>query len=169
MNPIDQAILQDEIRQALNALFKSGQVGRAETKTVLSAPLDNGMLQREPGIELEEGEKYNVSLDSGDYEAVCKSHSFDGENTFYYLGDMAMYYPDVFESTGESFLVAADEAFIMAMDTNRGGYIRVRSETIHPIDQKFLPPVDIITMNGADGKQYKLTVSGGALNIAEVV
>lgn len=52
-----------------------------------------------------------------------------------------------------------------------GGNIRfcLEYETIHPIDQKFLPPVDSITMNGADGKQYKLTVSGGALNIAEVV
>ena len=43
------------------------------------------------------------------------------------------------------------------------------AETVHPIDPKYLPPVDSITMNGADGKQYKLTVSGGALNIAEVV
>lgn len=43
------------------------------------------------------------------------------------------------------------------------------AETIVPIDPKYLPPVDSITMNGADGKQYKLTVSGGALNIAEVV
>lgn len=32
-------------------------------------------------------------------------------------------------------------------------------ETIHPIDQKFIPPVDSIILNGADGKQYRLSVN----------
>lgn len=41
--------------------------------------------------------------------------------------------------------------------------------TVKTIDPKFIPPMDSIILNGADGKQYKLTVSGGALNIAEVV
>lgn len=37
-------------------------------------------------------------------------------------------------------------------------------ETIHPIDPKYLPALDSITLNGADGKQYKLAVDeSGAL------
>lgn len=31
-------------------------------------------------------------------------------------------------------------------------------ETIHPIDPKFIPAMDSITLNGADGKQYRLAV-----------
>lgn len=32
------------------------------------------------------------------------------------------------------------------------------AETIHPIDPKYIPAMDSITLNGADGKQYKVTV-----------
>ena len=158
MGLIDIAILQDEIRQALNALFKNRQVGRTETKTVLSAPLVEAEFESESGIKLEEGKKYTVSLDSGDYEAVCKSHSFDGENTFYYLGDIAILW-EQFEPTEDSFLVVGNEAFVIAMDTNEGNYIRVQSETICPIDQKYIPALDSLTLNGADGKQYRLSVN----------
>ena len=42
-------------------------------------------------------------------------------------------------------------------------------ETIVPIDPKFIPPVDSLTINGTDGKQYKLTVNNGAISVAEVV
>ena len=38
------------------------------------------------------------------------------------------------------------------------------SETIHPIDPKLIPVMDSLTLSGADGKQYKLTVdANGAL------
>ena len=47
--------------------------------------------------------------------------------------------------------------------------ISVSFETIHPIDPKYIPPVDSLTMNGADGKQYKLTVNNGAISVSEVV
>lgn len=43
------------------------------------------------------------------------------------------------------------------------------AETVHPIDQKFIPPVDSLTINGTDGKQYKLTVDeNGALAVTVV-
>lgn len=43
------------------------------------------------------------------------------------------------------------------------------ADTVHPIDPKFIPPVDSLTINGTDGKQYKLTVNNGAISVAEVV
>ena len=43
------------------------------------------------------------------------------------------------------------------------------AETIVPIDPKFIPPVDSLTINGTDGKQYKLTVNNGAISVDEVV
>ena len=39
-------------------------------------------------------------------------------------------------------------------------------EEIKPIDQKYIPPMDSITLNGADGNKYKLTVDeNGALAV----
>ena len=49
---------------------------------------------------------------------------------------------------------------------HRGGYYTktVECETVHQIDAKFIPALDSLTMNGADGKQYKLAVDeNGAL------
>jgi hypothetical protein len=42
--------------------------------------------------------------------------------------------------------------------------IEYETETIHPIDPKYIPALDSLTLNGADGKQYKLAVDeSGAL------
>ena len=44
------------------------------------------------------------------------------------------------------------------------------SETIHPIDQKFIPALDSLTLNGPDGRQYKVYVNeSGELVTEEVV
>ena len=45
---------------------------------------------------------------------------------------------------------------------------RIKTETIHPIDPKFIPAMDSITLNGADGKRYKLSVdaSGNLVHTA---
>ena len=56
----------------------------------------------------------------------------------------------------------------LEMSGQENPFVTLQWETIHPIDQKFIPPVDSLTINGTDGKQYKLTISGGSLNIAEV-
>lgn len=47
--------------------------------------------------------------------------------------------------------------------------ISISTETIVPIDPKFIPPMDSLTINGTDGKQYKLVVNNGAISVAEVV
>ena len=42
-------------------------------------------------------------------------------------------------------------------------------ETIHPIDQKYIPPMDSITLNGADGNQYKVSVNASGALVAEAI
>ena len=43
---------------------------------------------------------------------------------------------------------------------------KIITETIHPIDPKYIPAMDSITLNGADGKQYEVTVdANGALSV----
>ena len=91
----------------------------------------------------EEGATYRVSMDSGVYTAICKKYVTD-EVTLFILGN-----PERFgagEDTGETFSVATFDAggiMGMAFDYNDGEYITVykKTETIHPIDQKYLPGV----------------------------
>ena len=75
-------------------------------------------------------------------------------------------------------LMGQNISFIILDDVGLWGYAQPGygycsliefAETIHPIDPKYLPPVDSLTMNGADGKQYKLTVNNGAISVSEVV
>jgi hypothetical protein len=44
-----------------------------------------------------------------------------------------------------------------------------QSEVIHPIDPKFVPVMDSITLNGADGKQYKVSVNASGALVAEAI
>lgn len=42
----------------------------------------------------------------------------------------------------------------------------VDMKTIHPIDPKYIPALDSITLNGADGKQYKLAINESGTLVA---
>ena len=46
--------------------------------------------------------------------------------------------------------------------------IELELETIHPIPQEYIPPLDRLILNGADGNQYALTITDGALSVAPV-
>lgn len=45
---------------------------------------------------------------------------------------------------------------------------RLELETIHPIPQEYIPPLDRLILNGADGNQYALTIIDGAISVAPV-
>lgn len=110
---------------------------------------------------------------------------FDGEksnSTAYYLytdfyGDMiwvgnASLISDVFDNTGESFAVAFVYGMLAVMTASERETCTVaiytETETVHPIDPKFIPAMDSITLNGADGKQYELSIDGvGQLAVTE--
>lgn len=171
MGVIDRAILQSEITQALNALFANGQVGRTEAQAVLyenHAPdvSGDGMTgwTEETGeytTDFTIGQKYVVCLDSGTYETECRQGTEDGFNV--YLGNGKLLnmiglggdYPD----TGESFVVIIEMGVdrIAILDTNGGQSVVIKTlETIHPIDQKFipgavLPVVELTTVPTVEG------------------
>lgn len=46
--------------------------------------------------------------------------------------------------------------------------ITTETETIHPIPAEYIPPLDRLILNGADGNQYALTITDGALSVAPV-
>ena len=43
-----------------------------------------------------------------------------------------------------------------------------KNQLAYPIPQEYIPPLDRLILNGADGKQYALTVTDGAISVAPV-
>ena len=44
----------------------------------------------------------------------------------------------------------------------------IQIQTIHPIPAEYIPPLDRLILNGADGNQYALTITDGAISVAPV-
>lgn len=157
MNPIQRAILQQEIIEALKALYTNGQVGHIERQKVL---LDVELVPNNVvgtgtfyGVEdtasnlLEVGKTYTVTTDSGTYTSVCQST----DATIKYLGNMELLDGNASTANGSFLVLLAYEDVagesnagwaLVCLDGNYGSHMKiVGDETIHPIDPKFLPGV----------------------------
>ena len=90
-----------------------------------------------------------------------------------YIGNKGLAFPDE-ENTGVGLLVLIDFSQNTSLViTNSPKIVKMKVvryfRDIVPIDPKYLPSVDSITMNGADGNQYKLTVNeSGELAVTAV-
>ncbi len=68
----------------------------------------------------------------------------------------------LFTETGSYFLKNEDGAYCSRLSIPS-------TKTIHPIDPKFIPVMDSLVLNGADGKQYKIAVdASGALTATAI-
>ena len=127
------------------AYADSQRLGHVEpAKVVLDVGLTDGsnFEFNATGIELKAGETYTVVTESGSFNAVC--NGVDG--VLLYMGNTSLIDPDEGENTGENFCVFLNQDFGawfgVAIDANGGGFIKVTTtETIHPIDPKYLPGV----------------------------
>lgn len=61
-------------------------------------------------------------------------------------------------SKGVYFLYVDDHSYTSLLEI----------EIITPIPQEYIPPLDRLILNGADGNQYALTITDGALSVAPV-
>lgn len=144
MNPIDNAILLDEIRKALNILLKSGQVGHTETELTEILSETNVEYNDGDGIEVSAtiaplvvGNTYKVLWDGVPY--ICTAILFDG---FVYIGNLiATDGADTGEPFGVAFRGKRFNIFSVRDEDTHTCSIKAYSETIHPIDPKFLPGV----------------------------
>lgn len=147
MNPIDQAIILEEAKRYTNSqriAYVERQKVVLDTKLTASAEFNGtatGLDSADPNM-LEAGKTYTVITDSGTYKTVCKSPSADTK----YIGNAAKLGEG--EDTGEPFVsVLAYENldgngvwFFIFVDSLSGSHVKiVGEETIHPIDQKFIP------------------------------
>lgn len=90
----------------------------------------------------------------------------------YGVGNEYIRNPDSLDS-GEPFLLVAysDGQCWCTHDTasRHGMSAYTETEIIHPIDPRCIPAMDSITLNGADGKQYKVAVdANGALTATAI-
>lgn len=126
------------------------------------------------------GYTYIVIYDGVAYECVCKeyieySQYSDDQYHYSYLGNLA-FLGDKYPKTDEPFTfwqkdtgtkITAQLRF--EMNTTHTVSINYVSKTIHTIGQEYIPPMDSITLNGADGNQYKLFVDeNGQLQMSKI-
>lgn len=100
-----------------------------------------------------------------EYEKNALSIVTNGD--MHYLTPIGDNFPIVISVSAETVLGEGENGIDVILpvgtyiyDIGNGSYAtEVKfAETIHPIDPKFIPAFDSITLNGADGKQYKLSV-----------
>lgn len=88
-----------------------------------------------------------------------------------YVGNPYLFNAVDYADTGEpfciKFIISTGSGVVYSID--KGVHtveIQNLVDIAHPIDQKYIPALDLITLNGADGKQYRLTVDeNGALAV----
>lgn len=148
MGVIDRAILQDEISQALNALFRNGQVPYIKTSNVLTFDGDTtdkeglGPFCKVTDRVIDVGEVDSVlSIIAGQKRVISKE-----EFTIEEQGGTTL----VVAGATQLFAVFTED--VPAQNVTKGTYVYaegknfytaeirgVKTETIHPIDLKFIP------------------------------
>lgn len=99
------------------------------------------------------GAKCIVEFEEKTYERVVSYEYGDA-----FIGNLGL---DGGEDTGEPFIIYFQDGMtIVLYQSGHSGTIRVYvdSETIHPIDPKFIPALDSITLNSPGGKRFTLMV-----------
>jgi len=118
-----------------------------------------------PVIDMTVGKKYTVEFDAVSYEIEVRS-----VGSYYCLGNASLYNKGNTNS-GEPFcfvLTGSSYKFVVADDDNHT--VTIQGEpTIHKIDSKYIPALDSITLNGADGKQYSITVDASGALVVTVI
>lgn len=166
MNPIERAIILEEAKQytdsqRLARIIKSSSTLIADgTGFVFEPNPEYGNLPVQvvsasfgSGADLE----YIVWWDGVEYR-----NSYDISIGSSRIGNMSLIGDG--DDTGEPFAILNDYSqnvmLVIAAEPGLHKYrIQRNFKVIIPIDQKFIPPMDSIILNGADGKQYKLSVN----------
>lgn len=182
LRPDETAMILEQMRQEI----KKNGLADTETKTVvwdgdmegkLSFPFDPGngaasflvrVSENPIALTSETFKKMTISVSDEDIEEIQDVTLVeDGpllnilSNTGLVLGMILS--QDVAEGDG---VILAGVYFILYGD---GAYIRSLSyEEIHPIPAEYIPPLDRLILNGADGNQYALTITDGAISVAPV-
>ena len=146
--------------KVLRELTESGAVGYAETENLnllsteltFDIPIEDGIagcvFDDIPFVPVV-GQLYKVDWNGVKYTCVCKLHG-DEEVSIHYIGNSTIAYYDE-NDTGEPFIIqyaVQDGQGTFSVVTNSGlttatVSITTETETIHPIDPKFLP-LDVI-------------------------
>lgn len=113
------------------------------------------------------GDTITLSRDNGELKTFNKGEVYSGVlGSLFGAEGMVV----AIQNPPENSLIPTG-TFLLGYD-NYGemtGYVSyVELETVNPIPQEYVPPLDRLILNGADGNQYALTITDGALSVAPV-
>lgn len=186
------AIFANATNNVKSQLEENGQIGSVKTEKTTIFPETEIDLALSEGVYLYlEKFDYDLGIKPGDtLKVIFDGISYDvnailigtGNNSYSIAAGNLSLYGGMGEDTKEPFcLVYTYQTFSSSDDVNAPFGVVGTSEsshtiavykdveTIHPIDKKYIPALDSLTLNGADGKQYSVTVdANGALAVTAV-
>ena len=130
----------------------------------------------EDAVILEVGKMYSVTFNGVKYKCECHTHGHAIQKAVA-IGNSRVVNSSG-NDTGEPFVIIyttrSGSSYCNAFGWTTGNEasftIEQEVKAIIPIDPKYIPTMDNLTINGVDGKQYKLTVDeNGALVTTAVV
>lgn len=160
--PDEMALILEQARQYTN----SQQLAHTENKTISIAPDDAiYFFNKASDTPIEITQENLVSLSSTTGTATAEQvvvHRFQPGITF-------VSPPEDLES---AFVISVDYGATLEDLTTGVWFLQdihsITTKEIHPIPQEYIPPLDRLILNGADGNQYALTITDGAISVAPV-
>lgn len=129
-----------------------------------SAPIKVTAQQDTVSKTFESFQVMNEEMDTGSASLVLSNE----------LGKTALLAMSVFGTLPTESEIMYEEGLYLAKfvgGSSSAGYVsslEYMAEVIHPIPQEYIPPLDRLILNGADGNQYALTITDGAISVAPV-
>lgn len=117
---------------------------------------------------MQEGSAYRITVDGKVYEEVCYIATENGFSGMLVCGALDASSPVAMLGISETEVMIIVNADAWEETSTHSVSVSVLTEIVRPIDQKYIPAMDGITLNGTDGKQYKITAANGALKVTEV-
>lgn len=177
--PDEMALILEQAKQYTD----SQRLAHTETKTLLKqteilveATDEGNVFYKEPHIVFfENGMLLTVIWDGVRYKNTSELVQPDDTINAVFVGNRSIM--GLGENTGEPYLIVCFEqtdlsdvrkynAIVSAVPGSHT--LTIMQETIHPIPQEYIPPLDRLILNGADGNQYALTITDGAISVAPV-
>lgn len=169
----------DPITYAMAKSYSDSKGGYVEPgKKILSARFTDSSYQSAEAISLVVGKEYSLTLydDNSSEKLEVGRGIAQTVDAVTYVGNISLFIGDDAPDTGEPFIIVSMQTGTMILNTVsvNGKFIVEQTETLHPIDPKFLPGVCLPVVMDCDAMGItevlgELLAAGGGTALAKNV